>query len=71
MKLVQQLRELRRKAGMHPRKLLSNSKSFGRNRYKGETKQIDLSMNDLPSLRIWGVMVNFIRSILLYGSFPS
>ena len=56
VKLLQQLRELWRKAGMHPRKLLPNSKSFGRNRYKGQSKQIDLSMNDLPSLKIWEVM---------------
>ena len=54
VKLVQQLKELWRKAGMHPRKLLS--RNLSRNRYKGQSKQTDLSMNDFPSLKIWEVM---------------
>ena len=48
MKLVQQLKELWRKAGMHTRKWLSNSKNVLREiDMKGRAKQIDLSMDDL------------------------
>ena len=52
VKLVQQLKELQRKAGMHPRKWLSNSKRVLREiDMKGRAKQIDLSMDDLPSVK--------------------
>ena len=51
MKLVHQLKELWRKAGMHPRKWLSNSKNVLREiDMKDRAKQIDLSMDDLPSV---------------------
>ena len=51
MKLAHQLKELWRKAGMHPRKWLSNSKNVLREiDMKDRAKQIDLSMDDLPSV---------------------
>ena len=52
VKLVQQVKELQRKAGMHTRKWLSNSKKILREMdMKGRAKQIDLYMDDLPSVK--------------------
>ena len=57
MKPVQQLKELWRKAGMHPRKWLSNSKKvWGEIDMKDRVKEIDLSMADLPSVKTLGVV---------------
>ena len=57
IKLVQQLKELSRKVGMHPRKWLSNSKKvLGEIDLKDRAKQIDLSMDDLPSVKTLGVV---------------
>ena len=52
IKLLHQLKELWRKAGMHPRKWLSNSKKVLREiDMKDRAKQVDLSMDDLPSVK--------------------
>ena len=57
MKPVQQLKELWRKAGMHPRKWLSNSKKvWGEIDMKDRANEIDLSMADLPSVKTLGVV---------------
>ena len=51
IKLVQQLKELWQKAGMHPRKWLSNFKKVLREiDTKDRAKKIDLSKDDLPSV---------------------
>ena len=53
IKLVHQLKELWRKAGMHPRKWLSNSKNVLRETdVKNRVKQIDLSIDHLSSVKI-------------------
>ena len=57
VKLVQQLKELWKKAGMLPRKWLSNSKKvLAEIDLKDRAKQIDLSMDDLPSVKTLGVI---------------
>ena len=57
MKLVQQLKELWRKAGMHPRKWLSNLKKvLAEIDMKDRAKQIGLSIYDLLSVKALGVI---------------
>ena len=56
MKLVQQLKELWRKAEMHPRKWLSNSKVLREIDMKDRANEIDLSMGDLPSVKTLAVV---------------
>ena len=52
IKLVQQLKELWQKVGMHPRKWLSNFKKVLREiDTKDRAKKIDLSKDDLPSVK--------------------
>ena len=56
MKLVQQLKELWRKAEMHPRKWLSTSKVLREIDMKDRANEIDLSMDDLPSVKTLAVV---------------
>ena len=57
VELVQQLKKLWRKAGMHPRKWLSNSKKvLAQTGMKDKAKKIDLSVDDLPSVKTLGVI---------------
>ena len=57
VELVQQLKKLWRKAGMHPRKWLSNSKKvLAQRSMKDKAKKIDLSVDDLPSVKTLGVI---------------
>ena len=57
IKLVKQLKQLWGKAGMYPRKWLSNSKNVLEEiDLQDRAKQIDLSLDDLPSVKTLGVM---------------
>ena len=57
VKLVQQLKELWKKTGMHLRMWLSNSKKvLVETDMKDRAKQIDVSLDDLPLVKILGVM---------------
>ena len=59
MKLVHQFKKLWRKAGMHPRKCLSNSKKVLRETdMKGRAKQISLRMDDLPLLKTFRIVLS-------------
>ena len=64
IKLVHQLKEFWRKARMHPRKWLSNPKNvLSKIDIKDRAKQIDLSMDDLPSVTILGVVWSALHQI--------
>ena len=64
IKLLHQLKQLWRKAGMHPRKWLSNSKNVLREIYiKDRAKQIDLSIDHLSSVKILGVVWSVLHQV--------